>query len=111
MEDPHISHLVTVLTDRFKHFGENVFDLDAELLELKHPVTKLALEVEVVKDIERQFLENVGYRKAHDGAILIPVSVVGSRDHEEWYEEWLQSNASVGGGTTGKDWINFYLSN
>lgn len=90
MEDRHIHQLIQNLIDRFEHFGESHFDLDTELGELSHPITREPLEQDVKGIIEHEFLTHIQYKRSHDGAVLIPVSVVSDpRDHEEWYDEWL----------------------
>lgn len=93
MEERHILQLIQNLIDRFEHFGENQFNLDTELRELSHPVTRSPLEQAVIDTIEQGFLERIQYKRSHDGAVLIPVSIVADpRDHEEWYEEWLANH-------------------
>ena len=93
MEERHILQIIQNLIDRFEYFGENQFDLNTELRELSHPVTKVPLEQNLVNVVEQRFLERIRYKRSHDGAILIPVSVVSDpREHEEWYDDWLEDN-------------------
>jgi Z1 domain len=93
VEERHIKQIIQNLIDRFEYLGEGRFNLDNELKALVHPVTLTPIDNTVIKQIETSFLENVRYRRSHDGAILIPVSIVSDpREHEEWYDEWLEEN-------------------
>ncbi len=98
MEDRHIQQLIQNLIDRFELYGENQFHLDEELEILIHPVTRNPLSDDIVRTIEQAFLERIRYKRSHDGAILIPVSIVADpRDHEEWYGEWFASHHDSNG--------------
>ena len=98
MEERHIHQLLQNLIDRFELFGEDQFDLDSELGELFHPVTREPLEQEITDTIEQSFLERIQYKRSYDGAILIPVSVVADpREHEDWYPEWLVEHDNAEG--------------
>lgn len=98
MEERHLIQLIQNLIDRFEHFGEDQFDLDTELKELYHPVTRAPLEQGIVNTIEEGFLERIQYKRSHDGAILIPVSVVADpREHEEWYPDWYSGHSNAEG--------------
>jgi len=95
MEERYILQLIQNLFDRFEYFGEDRFDLNAELHELAHPVTRTSLQQEVLTIIEQGFLDRIQYKRSHDGAILVPVSIVADpRDHEEWYEDWFSEHTN-----------------
>lgn len=98
MEERHIQQLVQNLFERFEYLSNGQFDLDRELKEIKHPVTKDEIAPEIVNEIEQKFLDKIQYKRSHDNARLIPVSVVADpRDHEEWYDSWLSThNDSIG---------------
>ena len=98
MEERHIRQLVQNLIERFEYFGEDRFDFNRELEELSHPITRTELDQEAITIIESEFLEHIQYRRSHDGAILIPVSVVSDpREHEEWYPEWYAEHDDAQG--------------
>ena len=98
MEDRHIQQLIQNLIDRFELYGENQFHLNEELDILIHPVTREPISEDIVSTIEQAFLERIRYRRSHDGAILIPVSIVADpRNHEEWYEEWYSTHDDSNG--------------
>lgn len=93
MEERHIAQLVQNLLDRFEYVGPENFRLNEELQLIVHPVTRVAVESNILNEIEHRFLERIQYKRSHDGAILIPVSVVSDpKLHEEWYSEWLAEN-------------------
>lgn len=93
MEERHQSQLVQNLLERFEFLGTETFRLDEELHGIVHPITRQSVDVAILQEIERKFLERIQYRRAHDGAVLVPVSVVADpRLHEEWYEEWHAQN-------------------
>lgn len=98
MEERHQSQLVQNLLERFEFLGAETFSLDDEIQAIVHPITRQAVDVAILQEIERKFLERIQYRRAHDGAILVPVSVVADpRLHEEWYENWyIQNNNRIG---------------
>lgn len=98
MEERHRQQLIQNLIDRFGYLGEEVFDLDTEMDELSNPVTREAISAEDIAIIEQGFLDRIQYKRSHDGAVLVPVSVVADpREHEEWYDEWLRHNNDNGG--------------
>ncbi len=108
MEERHISQLIQNLLDRFEYIGEDQFNLDDELRLLVNPVTRAALEPIFLQIIETAFLERIQYKRSHDGAILIPVSIVSDpRDHEEWYDAWLAENNNLEGSYYWKRLENF----
>ena len=93
MEERHQSQLVQNLLERFEFLGAETFRLDEELQVIFHPITRQAVDTAILQEIERKFLERIQYRRAHDGAVLVPVSVVADpRLHEEWYEDWHTQN-------------------
>lgn len=93
MEERHQSQLVQNLLERFEFLGAETFQLDEELQAIVHPITRQPIDRAILQEIERRFLERIQYRRAHDGAVLIPVSVVADpKLHEEWYEDWLLQN-------------------
>lgn len=93
MEERHLSQLIQNLLERFEFLGAETFRLDEELGAIVHPITRDLVDAETIREIERRFLERVQFRRAHDGAVLVPVSVVSDpRLHEEWYEEWYSRN-------------------
>src|SRR6266542_1188387 len=108
MEERHISQLIQNLFDRFEYIGEDQFNLDDELRLLVNPVTRDALDPIFLQIIETAFLERIQYKRSHDGAILIPVSIVSDpRDHEEWYDAWLAENNNLEGSYYWKRLENF----
>lgn len=98
MEERHQSQLVQNLLERFEFLGAETFQLDEELQLIIHPITRKSVDMTILREIERKFLERIQFRRAHDGAVLVPVSVVADpRLHEEWYEEWhVQNNNRTG---------------
>ena len=93
MEERHQSQLVQNLLERFEFLGAETFQLDEELQGIVHPVTRQQVDIAILQEIERKFLERIQFRRAHDGAVLTPVSVVADpRSHEEWYEVWHSLN-------------------
>lgn len=93
MKERHRQQLIQNLIDRFDYLGEETFNLDTELGELSNPITRESISQEDIAIIEQAFLDRIQYRRSHDGAVLIPVSVVADpREHEEWYDEWLANN-------------------
>jgi hypothetical protein len=93
MEERHQSQLVQNLLERFEFLGAETFRLNEELQTMVHPVTRQAIDTAILQEIERRFLERIQYRRAHDGAVLVPVSVVADpKLHEEWYENWHTRN-------------------
>ncbi|WP_163710855.1 Z1 domain-containing protein [Mangrovibacterium lignilyticum] len=108
MEDRHIQQLIQNLIDRFEHFGESNFDLDKEFRDLSHPITREPIQDDNKLAIEKEFLTHVRYKRSHDGAVLVPVSIVSDpRDHEEWYDEWLENNDDALGSYYWKRLENF----
>lgn len=94
MEDRFINQLAQNLIERFNYLGEATFDLDTELKQLYHPITKAPVDQKkIIESIEKIVLEKLQYKRSHDGAVLIPVSVVTDpKGHEEWYSDWLSAN-------------------
>jgi hypothetical protein len=93
MEERHIQQLVQNLYERFEYLGEDHFNLDAELSQLTHPITRDIIDIDAIHSIEQGFLTKIQYKRSHDGAILIPVSVVSDpKEHDEWYPEWLNTH-------------------
>jgi len=93
MEERHQSQLVQNLVERFEFVGADNFRIDEELGQISHPVTREQVSPEILSEIKRSFLTRIRYKEAHDGAILVPISVVSDpRLHEEWYEEWYATN-------------------
>ena len=76
MEERYILQLIQILIERFEYLGEDQFKLDNELVELSHPVTRNAIDEEAITAIEQGFLQRIQYKRSHDGAILVPVSIV-----------------------------------
>lgn len=100
LEERHISQLVQNLVDRFNYLGEDKFELVQELSDLRNPVTRETLTPEDVQNVETIFLSRIHYKKSHDTARIIPISIVQDpRLHEEWYNDWLQAN---------NDYVNSY---
>jgi hypothetical protein len=93
MEERHYSQLIQNLIDRFNHLGAEIFNLEKELELTFHPITREPLDKEVLAKIKKELLERIHYKESHDGAILVPVSVVSDpKLHEEWYGTWLSDN-------------------
>jgi hypothetical protein len=98
MNERHVSQLIQNLVERFEYLGEHKFNLDQELGFLTDPVTREPLDKEIVRLIEHGFLEKRDYKRSHDGATIVPVSIVSDpRDHEEWYDQWLEENNNESG--------------
>jgi hypothetical protein len=93
MEERHLSQIIHNMVERFDLNGPDSFDLDSELRKLNHPITLQPISKDILQQIEKSFLEQINYKKSHDTAILVPVSVVSNpKIHEEWYGEWLSEN-------------------
>ena len=108
MEERHKAQLVQNMLDRFEYVGAENFQLNEELQLILHPVSREQPPAEVIGEIERRFLERIQYKKSHDGAILIPVSVVSDpRLHEEWYGDWIAENNNRTGSYYWKQLENF----
>lgn len=108
MEERHVLQLIQNLIDRFEYVGESEFNLNTELDLLTHPITRVPIDREIRNRIDLAFLTRIQYRRSHDGANLLPVSVVSDpRGHEEWYEEWLTTNDNAVGSYYWKRLENF----
>ena len=108
MEERYILQLIQILIERFEYLGEDQFKLDNELVELSHPVTRNAIDEEAITAIEQGFLQRIQYKRSHDGAILVPVSIVADpRGHEEWYDDWLSKHNDNNGSYYWKRLENF----
>lgn len=108
MEEKHRQQLIQNLIERFDYLGEEEFILDNEIAELSNPVTRKSISVEDAKFIEQAFLDRIQYKRAHDSAVLIPVSVVSDpRKHEEWYDKWIDKNNDNNGSYYWKRLENF----
>lgn len=95
MDEKHILQLTQNLIERFEFLGAAQFNLESEIAFLVHPITREPLEQEIIQAIETGFLGRIQYKRSHDNAVLIPVSMVSDpRDHEEWYSDWLINNNS-----------------
>lgn len=93
MNSQSISLITEILVGRFNHLGPDNFNLDRELETQKDPFTDRALTDSEKAEIERRVLDVIRYRRSHDGAVLVPISVVADeREHEEWYDDWLLEN-------------------
>jgi hypothetical protein len=92
--DETVIDIVTqILIRRFQQSGPDNFNLAEQLANQKDPISDRELSEGEKGEIEKRLLNKINYKKAHDGATLIPVSkVVNPRDHEEWYPEWLSEN-------------------
>ncbi|AEV32441.1 Z1 domain-containing protein [Owenweeksia hongkongensis DSM 17368] len=89
MEEQYIEQIAKNLYGYFNHVGVEAFDINNELEQVTHPITREKPDKESLRAIEERFLQKTQYKRSHDGAILIPVSVVSDpRLHEEWYPEW-----------------------
>lgn len=108
MEEKYIIQLVQNLIGRFEHLGANNFSLIKELESVNHPITYKPVDEKSILEIKRRFLDRIQYQESHDNAILIPVSTVSDpRDHEEWYEEWLENHSDEQGSYYWKRLENF----
>lgn len=93
MEEHYIEQIAQNLFGYFNHVGADHFDLYEELARIVHPITREKPDPETLQIIEERFLQKTQYKRSHDGAILIPVSVVSDpRLHEEWYSEWWEAH-------------------
>jgi hypothetical protein len=89
MDEKLIDRVTQILIDRFNYLGIDEFNLAVELNRQTDPVTGRLLTQQEKSEIEKKVLCAINYRKSHDGAILIPVSIVTDpRGHEEWYDDW-----------------------
>ena len=83
--------ILSILIGRFKNNPGN-FNLESEL-NFKDPVTEIGLSDDQKKLVKSRLLDAIRYKESHDGAKLVPVSMISDpRLHEEWYDEWLASN-------------------
>ncbi|HHT9108180.1 MAG TPA: Z1 domain-containing protein [Candidatus Wunengus sp. YC63] len=93
MNDQTINIVTEILIGKFNHLGPDTFNLDHELNSQKDPITGRDLTEQEKTEIERRVLNTIRYKRSHDGAILVPISVVTDpREHEEWYDGWLAEN-------------------
>ena len=93
MDTVYIQFFIQVLFDKYKLSGKEQFNLNNELSILTNPVTSDPLDPEIINQIKQGVLERINCKESKDGAVLIPISAVSDpREHEEWYEEWLNSN-------------------
>jgi len=95
-----VQRILSILIQRFNAIGPIDFDLTQELNK-PDPVTERVMNEDEREYARKELLKIIQYKKSHDSAILVPVSVVSDpRDHEEWYEGddgWLaENNNSVG---------------
>ena len=48
---------------------------------------------EIKKEVEKEFLTKINYKRSYDEAKIIPVSIVSDpKEHDEWYDEWFKTN-------------------
>jgi hypothetical protein len=93
MNSQTVNIVTEILIGRFNHLGPDNFNLDEELDLQKDPITGRTLTGQEKTEIEKRVLNTVRYRRSHDGALLVPISVVADpREHEEWYDDWLAEN-------------------
>jgi hypothetical protein len=93
MNGQTVSIVTEILIAKFNHLGHDNFNLDHELDKQRDPIIGRTLTAQERTEIERRVLNTIRYRRSHDGAVLIPISVVTDpREHEEWYDEWLVEN-------------------
>ena len=110
MDEKVVSRVSGILIERFNYHGSENFNLDQQMENLRDPVTDRALTEEEKEEVERRVLTAIQYRRSHDGAILVPISVVADpREHEEWYDNWLAENNNETGGYYWKR-LEHYLS-
>lgn len=89
MDEKYIERIANDLYGYFHHVGANSFDLNNELKKVIHPITRDKPNEESLRAIEERFLQKTQYKRSHDGAVLIPVSVVSDpRQHGDWYPDW-----------------------
>lgn len=99
--------VLSILVERFKAMGPEQFDLQTEL-NFTDPVTERELNSEEKEFVKDALLKAIKYKESHDGAVLVPVSVVTDpREHEEWYNEWLIQNNDNDGSYYWKRLENF----
>lgn len=92
-----VERILSILIERFREKGVEDFDLVKEL-EFIDPVSERGLTDDEKNYVKGELLKAIKYKESHDGAILIPVSVVADpREHEEWYPEWLSNHNDLEG--------------
>lgn len=86
------NRILSILIQRFEANGIENFNLENELRKID-PVTERGLTDEEKEFVREKLLRAIQYRESHDGAVLTPVSMVTDpRDHEDWYDGWLDQN-------------------
>ena len=89
--NPVAIRVLGILAERFREKGDQ-FNLVTEL-EMKDPVTERGLTPEEKVYVKKTLLTIIQYKESHDGAKLVPVSVVADpQTNEKWYGEWLQQH-------------------
>lgn len=93
MNEKIVDIVSQILIGRLNYVAIENFDLDCELKIQKNPFTGQALTGEDRIEIEKRLLEFMHFKRSHDSAVLIPVSIVADpKEHEEWYDDWLDKN-------------------
>ncbi|MBC8770436.1 Z1 domain-containing protein [Arenibacter sp. BSSL-BM3] len=83
--------ILQILIGRFRNNPDN-FNLESEL-GLKDPITEVSLNDNQKEIVKARLLDAIRYKESHDGATLVPISLISDpRLHEEWYDQWLESN-------------------
>jgi hypothetical protein len=94
MEEIHVNQIINNLIGRFEYLGEEEFNIDQELDQQTHPITREPLPRAVRQRIEQVLLTRIQFRRSHDGAVLVPVSTVfDPRQHIDWYLDWFRENS------------------
>jgi hypothetical protein len=87
-----VLRMISILAERFRLKGPAAFNL-AEELSMKDPVTERNLTEEEKAYVRKTLQAILQYQESHDGASLVPVSVVSDpRAHEDWYDTWLEKH-------------------
>lgn len=90
-----VERITSILVARFRERGPQAFNLEQEL-NFIDPVTERSLNSEEREHAKKELLKIIQYKQSHDGARLIPVSVVSDpKLHEEWYPTWIEENNDV----------------
>lgn len=96
MDTEQISRYVDDLIKRVNYVGAENFQIDKEIEEYQDQITREGIPTEIKDAVKEKLLDRINYRESHDGAVLIPISVVDDpKEHEEWYEEWITKHDNI----------------
>jgi len=96
MDTEQISRYVDDLIKRVNYVGAENFQIDKEIDEYQDQITREGIPAEIRDTVKEKLLDRINYRESHDGAVLIPISVVDDpKEHEEWYEDWISKHDNI----------------